>query len=419
MNIALFAYEFYPMKGGIAEVLTSTCKAFHKNKTNLFVFNRHYASKDCFDILDDNTYSLKDTILLLKQKDLMRILFKAIWKILFDKKLSWSSKIFVLIYYFIHPNILIKTLRNISHVNPYFKRLKIDLIFGGASGANTLPLVFLLSKLFNKKVISLAHGNEFLVESKLSLKTHLLKNVNKILVSNNINKEIIKKIHHLDDNLVHTINFGLNLKDYEIKDSKKELREKLGIPMNAFIILSVGRHISRKKFDLIIKSLKKIKDLDNEYKIFFYLIGKGPETNNLRSLTTKLNLEKYVKFLGYCDNTTRNMYYKLSDLFIMPSVAEKHDIEGFGVVFLEANYYKLPVIGSLCGGMVESIANGKSGLLIKPNSLDDLTDKILFFYNNKDVRKRMGDYGHKRVVAEYNWDEIIDTYICIFEELNS
>lgn len=419
MNIALIAHEFHPMKGGIAEVLTSTCKAFQKSKTNLLVFNRSYASKNCFDILDKKTYGLKDIFLLFKEKSLMKILFKTIWKILIDKKLRFITRIFIIFYYLIHPTILIRALKNVRYIYPYFKRLKIDLIFGGASGANTLPLVFILSRLFNKKVISIAHGNDFLVESKYSLKTHLLKNVDKILVSNNVTKKILTKTHHIDDEFVRIVNYGLNLKDYEIKESKNELREKLSVPENAFIIISVGRHVSRKKFDLIIRSLKKIKDLKEELNLYFYLIGEGPETQNLKELARKLEVEKYIKFLGYCDNNTRNMYYKLSDLFIMPSIAEKHDIEGFGVVFLEANYYKIPVIGSISGGMVESIVNGKSGLLIQPNNLDDLTNKIIYFYNNKDVVKKMGEYGYKRVISEFNWDNIIDSYISLFKEVIS
>ena len=83
-----------------------------------------------------------------------------------------------------------------------------------------------------------------------------------------------------------------------------------------------------------------------------------------KKLVKRLNLEKDVKFLGNCDIETRNKFYKMSDIFLMPSITTKNDIEGFGIVFLEANYFKVPVIGTRTGGIVEAIIDGKTGFLI-------------------------------------------------------
>ena len=91
-------------------------------------------------------------------------------------------------------------------------------------------------------------------------------------------------------------------------------------------------------------------------------------------MTKNLKLEDKVTFLGNVTDNIRNKYLKASDIFILPSIATPKSIEGFGIVYLEANYYNLPVIGTISGGITEAIEDHKSGLLIKPNDLDDLIE---------------------------------------------
>ena len=101
----------------------------------------------------------------------------------------------------------------------------------------------------------------------------------------------------------------------------------------------------------------------------------------------------------------------------MPSITKKKSVEGFGIVFLEANFYKVPTIGSFSGGISKAIINGETGLLINPNNLQDLVNKIKYLYENPEIRRKMGEAGHKRVVNEFNWDKLIFDYINLFESV--
>ncbi|MFW9867185.1 MAG: glycosyltransferase family 4 protein [Candidatus Thorarchaeota archaeon] len=306
-----------------------------------------------------------------------------------------------------------KVLANVSIIYPYLKNLDFDLILGGNSGW-ILSLNYVLAKMTNKKLISIAHGNDFLIRNSLSLRTYFLRNTNKIIVTNNPMKRIIKKMHHLDDNTLEVIHIGLDSNALEIKNSKQELRKEFNIPEDEFVVLSVGRHVARKNFDLVIKAINEIKELKPSLNLKYYLIGKGEETKYLKNLTRRLELSDYVEFLGACDSVMRNKFYKLSDLFIMPSITEKAHIEGFGIVFLEANYFKIPVIGAATGGMAEAIIDKKTGLLVKPNKLQDLIDKILLLINDKEKRVTFGENGYKRVIKDFNWEKIIEDYIRVF-----
>ncbi|MBY9016901.1 MAG: glycosyltransferase family 4 protein, partial [Candidatus Lokiarchaeota archaeon] len=306
---------------------------------------------------------------------------------------------------------------NVQKVYPYFKKYDFDIIIGGSCGANVLNLIYILSRLFNKKVVAWAHGNDFLIRSYFSFKTYFLKNLDKIILSNHQIKYLIKQIHKLEDNQLVLIPYGLTIKDYELDATKEKIREEYKIPQDTFIILSVGRHVPRKNFDLVIQAVNEILNVNPKFKIKYYLIGQGPETPKLKKLSKDLGIENQVIFLGAGEESTRNKFYKISDVFIMPSVKKKESVEGFGLVFLEANLFKVPVIGTLSGGIKEAIINEKTGFLIEPNDKDSLVEKISFLYSNKEKRIEMGEYGQKRVISSFNWDEIIQLYFKLFKEL--
>jgi len=418
MKIALISFEFYPSIGGVSRHLTSFCKAFQGKNHQLYVFNQGYEGKNIFDILERENYSLKDIVLHLKNKRFLYYLLLSIRKIFKDKLVSLSQKINILLYFMLKPKYLVRTINNVQKVYPYFKKYDFDVIIGGSCGANVLNLIFILSRLFNKKAVAWAHGNEFLIRSHISFKTNFLKNLDKIILSNNQIKYLIKQIHRLEDNKLVLIPYGLTIEDYELDVTKEQIREEYNIPQDLFVILSVGRHVPRKNFDIVIQAVKEILDINPEFKIKYYLIGQGPETPKLKTLSKNYGIENEVIFLGIGEESTRNKFYKISDVFVMPSVKKKESVEGFGLVFLEANLFKVPVIGTLSGGIKEAIINEKTGFLIEQNDKDSLVEKLSFLYNNKEKKIEMGDYGRDRVISSFNWDEIIQLYFKLFKELN-
>ena len=416
MKIAVFTYEFFPKYGGISHTTTSLCKTFRDKEHALYIFNPYYQGNNIFNILDKEDSKLKDVFLIFKNRRLLRFLLLSIRKIFGDKSISFSDRIKMVAFLLI-PKYLIKFTKNISEVYPYFKKCNFDIIFGTATGGITLPLIFSLSRIFNKKVVSLSHGDDFLSERFVSFRASYIKNLDKIILSNKRMIDLIKSIHSLSDNKLVIINRGIVIKDYEVKESKRELRKQFNVDEKDFILISVGNHVLRKKFDLVIKAINQIKRNQPAISIKYLLIGSGPFTQKLKEITKDLKLEKYVKFLGELDHNIRNKYYKLSDLFLMPSISDKGSIEGFGITFLEANYFKLPVIGANTGGIVEAIKDGETGLLVKPNDLNDLIEKIMMLYHQPEKRKEMGENGYNRVIEDYSWNKIANDYVEVFKNL--
>ncbi len=418
MKICLLASEFYPFYGGIGKHFTDMCKAFKVKKEQLFIFNGSYSGKNIFNLLDTTkNYNLRDLLVLFKKREYFFYFLLSIWKMLTAKKLKIYFKLNMLLYLFIKPKVLIKLVKNLSLIHPLLKKINPDLIYGSTCDTVVMPLGIVLSRLMMKKFICSAHGTDFLVRTRYSLKTYYLKAIDKIIVSSNKTKALIKKINHLNDQQLIILPYGLYLQDYEIKQDISQVKNELHMDNKDFILISVGRHAPRKNFQLVIQAMKILKKTHPYANFKYFLIGSGPDTENLKNLTKNLGLIKEVSFLGSINDIMKNKYLKVSDVFIMPSIATKKSIEGFGIVYLEANFYKLPVIGTISGGIIEAIEDHKSGLLIEPKDLNGLVNAIVYLFENEEERKRMGEYGHNRVINKYNWKFLVNDFIRVFENV--
>jgi len=414
MRIALITDAFYPLKGGISHHLNSLCKAFKNKNHKLYVFNPYYKSDRIFDNLIVSVKHLKIN------KQFFYYLFISMNKLIRDKNTPLKDKLKILFNLWINPRNLGIVINNIIKIIPYLKKLNVDVIVGGFP-SKTLPLIFFLSKILNKRAISFTYGNDFLkkklLEKTFHLKTIYFKNIDKVIVLGNTTKFFFQRIHDINEDKIEIFPLAIFPEAYAVKESRAELRKKYNITDKTFLILSVGWHVPRKKFDLVIKAIKVIKERRPRLDIKYFSIGQGSSTKYLKNLTKELELEDTIKFFGECENTIRNELFKLSDIFVMPSITTNDSIEGFGLVFLEANYFKVPVIGSYSGGIRDAVINGKTGLLVKPNNLEDLIEKILYLYDNEEIRIEMGKHGYTRVINEFLWEKRYYDFINILQKV--
>ena len=139
-----------------------------------------------------------------------------------------------------------------------------------------------------------------------------------------------------------------------------------------------------------------------------YLIGgTGPTRKPLESLVKSLNLKDLVKFLGYIPKEDLSSYYHLSDMFIMPNREVGTSVEGFGIVFIEANACKKPVIAGRSGGALDAVVDGKTGLLVNPEDHSDIAKALIKLLSNEKLAKQMGEIGYNRVKNELTWERIV------------
>ena len=109
----------------------------------------------------------------------------------------------------------------------------------------------------------------------------------------------------------------------------------------------------------------------------YLIVGEGPDRQRLEDLTAHLGLQAQVSFLGRLELSEIVELYNLADLFVMLSREEPPDVEGFGLVFLEAAACGLPSVGGRSGGIPDAIDEGKSGWLVDPSNIEEIAATII------------------------------------------
>jgi phosphatidylinositol alpha-1,6-mannosyltransferase len=182
-----------------------------------------------------------------------------------------------------------------------------------------------------------------------------------------------------------------------------EARARLSLP-NTPILLTVGRLVSRKGIDTTLRALPSV--LDSISSLTYLIVGTGPDRDRLERLAYALGVQDHVHFAGRVSAEDLPSYYQASDLFVMPSRAAPPDVEGYGIVFLEAGACGVPVIGARTGGIPDAVQDGETGRLVPPSSPTALADAISTLLTTPDLAQHLGKQGLERVRATANWDHV-------------
>ncbi|MBI4359781.1 MAG: glycosyltransferase family 4 protein [Candidatus Jacksonbacteria bacterium] len=170
-----------------------------------------------------------------------------------------------------------------------------------------------------------------------------------------------------------------------------------------FALLSVGRLIARKGFDTVIKALSILLRKNKSLSISYWIIGDGVDSARLRSMAKEYNIEHIMRFFGEVTELEIYGYYSACDCFIMPSRDISGDVEGFGIVFLEAAALKKPVIGGQSGGIPEAVEDNVTGLLVDPMDPKATACAIETLISDPSLAKKMGESGYERVKEKFNY----------------
>ena len=161
------------------------------------------------------------------------------------------------------------------------------------------------------------------------------------------------------------------------------------------ILLQVGRLVKRKGVDKVLEALpevlKECKDL------VYVVVGNGPECSNIELRIKNLELSNYVILIADASDEDVQAWYELCDIFIMPARDIDGDVEGFGIVYLEANAYGKPVIAGDSGGVRDAVKPDLNGLLVNPESTTEIRDAILKLCKDEFLRRRLGQQGREWV----------------------
>jgi glycosyltransferase involved in cell wall biosynthesis len=212
--------------------------------------------------------------------------------------------------------------------------------------------------------------------------------------------EIISVSNHTTNKLKNDLKFKKKIYTIPNGNDFEKLQEIKSSKRKSDVIFA-GRLLNNKNVDILIKSIRLIKEKIPKIKCL--IIGDGPEKNNLEALTQKLNLEKNIKFLGFLENND-DVYalMKSSKVFVLPSTRE-----GFGIVVIEANACGIPVItiNHKDNAARDLIEEGKNGFVCQLNE-EEIAKRIIRILINSsglNMKKVCMDLAKK-----YDWDNIVD-----------
>lgn len=248
----------------------------------------------------------------------------------------------------------------------------------------------LLKKEFNIKVICTAHGGDINIypfRTKLSyrLTEYTLKNVDSIVAVSHKLKEKIYAIVPRND--INVVTNGAKLKDYTECHKRDNGKIKF---------LFVGSILYEKGIRELLGAFSRLKkDYPN---IFLTIVGYNYIPEWIFPYIKEKKLDGDIQLPGRVEHDEIDLYYSNADIFVLPSYTE-----GMPTVLFEAMAHKLPIIISDVGGVGEVIRHDDNGLLIEPQSEDDLCNKMRLLIDNKGIRDKIARNAFKDV-KPFTWE---------------
>jgi phosphatidylinositol alpha-1,6-mannosyltransferase len=208
---------------------------------------------------------------------------------------------------------------------------------------------------------------------------------------------------------VSVVHNGIRPEVYAAPKAVEELRTGLGLD-DAPVLLTVGRLVERKGHAAVIRALPQV--MAQLGPVSYVIAGSGPEESRLRAEVERLHLQEQVHFAGAVADDQLPGFYHLCDLFVMPTRELRGDpVEGFGIVYLEANAAGKPVLATRCGGVADAVEDQVSGVLLEPGDEDALVEAIVSLLGDRARLQEMGQAGLRRVRGRFTWDRIAQEFL--------
>ncbi len=204
------------------------------------------------------------------------------------------------------------------------------------------------------------------------------------------------------------IPFGVDPRRFAPGADASSLRERLGIPPEAKVLLALQRLDPWKRVDVLIRAQEILLKKTDAYLV---IGGKGPELGMLRDLARDSGISSRVLFAGYIPDGELPLYYALADLFVFHSTYET-----FCLSLLQAMAAGKPVVSVRSTAIPELIRHGENGILVPPGDAAAFARAALELLADGDLRKRFAAESRRRVLAGYGWEMTARRYESALEQ---
>ena len=371
MDILVITWNFPPRRGGMEHLLASLCDELSKNH-GLFIITA-YADHSC---------PPKTGIFRPDRPGLVAFFCYALWK----------------------GALLLRCHRSIR------------VVFGGS--VLVTPLVCILARIFRRKALIQAHGLDILYPSFVYQKfiVRWLRFCDHIIANSRYTAALAKDKGACEESIT-VIHPGVHWQTFVLETSAELLKAERGL-QGKRIILFVGRLARRKGVkEFIEKSLGRI--IQEVPEVDFLIVGENPKDSlthrddvrsEIERAISACHLEEHVQWLGALSDEDLVKVYNLCDLVVLPILPMKDDVEGFGIVALEAAAAAKPVVATSVGGVPDAVENGKSGVVVAPEDYETMSRSIIKLLAQHEIKSSIGEYAQRRVRERFCWSSTITRY---------
>lgn len=302
--------------------------------------------------------------------------------------------------------ILLPTMRVTNAAKALVKDKKIEVVVFGAAAPLGL-MAQSLRKSGVKKIIALTHGHEvwwakifpfsFAMKKIGSSVDHLT------FLGDFTRSAIAKALDEKSANAMVKIAPGIDTTHFIPRSDGVEIRSQLGLAEKK-IIISVGRLVHRKGQDKLIEALPDV--LQKIPHAHLLLVGEGPYRKHLEKLVQKFSLTKNVTFVGRILYDKLPIYLSAADLFAMPSRSRFFglEVEGLGIVYLEASACGIPVVAGKSGGAPDAVLEGVTGVCVDGTDVSEIAMAVTDILGDAKRASYMGAAGRNWIVDNWRWD---------------
>lgn len=218
---------------------------------------------------------------------------------------------------------------------------------------------------------------------------------------------------------LHVVPNAVDLDRFKGVAASRGERERLEItgapplPEDAFLLVTVGRQVRRKGFAWFIENVMP----ELPKRVVFWLAGDGPERESIEAAIERMGLQRRVCCLGKISETELVELYRRGQLFVMPNIVVPGDMEGFGIVMLEAGACGLPTLAADLEGIRDVIDEGVNGWFAPTEDADAFAARIQALLDDPEALRAAGKRTAEYVTSTFPWNRTAERYLQVLRQL--
>lgn len=252
--------------------------------------------------------------------------------------------------------------------------------------------------------------NESAFKRKIIIRN--LQSANLVLSTSHDMANVTNKLTPLKHDIIVTP-FGIDTTQFQpIKESKQS--DTLTIGMIKTFEKKYGPDLFIQAIAKVINQLKSEKREDILQRLNVICVGRGEMIPELKETCHLLGISNYVHWIGAVPHEEVSNYLNQLDVYVAPSRSES-----FGVAVLEASACEVPVVVTNVGGLIEAVEDGKTGIIVESENIEQLKEAIYTLVMNEQLRKEMGRNGRMFVLEQYNWTRCVEKMNRIYSQITN